>query len=153
MATPEPTAVSPAEIVHGSLSLHRAFGAPPSRVFGAFSTLEQRTRWFRIPGTTDHQLDIRVGGGETITASTAVAGHTEDIYYRSQFIEIAPERIVYRYQSRVDHRIHVAASVVVDLTADGSGTALTYTDEYALYVYPKSAIAPQWSLTTRARYA
>ena len=130
----------PAEIVRGSFSLRRSFDASPREVYSAFADPDRRTAWFRIPGTSEHRLDFRVGGGETVEATTSVTGRTERIEYRSRFIDIAPdERIVYQCESRIDDRLHAISLVSVELTRKTVGTGLLYTDQYALYVYVDGA--------------
>lgn len=134
------TSAPPLELVHGSVSLSRAFDVPPGVVFEAFSGLEHRSRWFRMPGGTSHDLDFRVGGSEVLTASPAVSGSLERIEYRSRFLDIAPhDRIVFSYESTVDGRPHATALVTVELERTAAGTTLRYTDQHVLYVYADGA--------------
>jgi uncharacterized protein YndB with AHSA1/START domain len=124
------------EVVHGTVSVSRTFPVPPSAVFSGFSSLDRRAAWFRVPGTDHRDLDFRVGGGETLTASTRVSGRLERIEYRSRFVDIVTDRrIVFQYGSRVDGRAHAAALVTVELREGGDGTDLTYTDQHVLYVH------------------
>lgn len=143
MSSTEPRGILAAEleeIVHGSVSYDRSYPVPPERVFEAFADLVLRAAWFRAPGEENHTLDFRVGGGERLTASTAVSGRTERIEYQSRFIDIAPDRrIVFQYESRLDGRPHAISLVTVGLEPEGSGTALSYTDRYLLYVYRDGA--------------
>jgi uncharacterized protein YndB with AHSA1/START domain len=128
------------QIVHGSVSLNRTFDIAPGVVFAAFATPDLRSAWFRIPGTTERLLDFRVGGGETVIASSDVSGRVELVEYHSRFVEIEPgRRVVHQYESAVDGRRHAIALVTVELAERGTGTMLTYTDQHVLYVHAGGA--------------
>jgi uncharacterized protein YndB with AHSA1/START domain len=122
-------------VLHGTFTVARGVAAPPSRIFGAFSDLALRQRWFGIPsepGTAQHELDFRVGGGEIACGTFAPAGGVpEHIEYRSRFLDIAAdERIVFTYELLLDGRRRSVSLVTVELAADGDGTLMTYTEQY-----------------------
>lgn len=120
--------------LHGSFTLTRDIAAPPSRVFGAFSELAVRRRWFGVPGepgTAHHELDLRVGGGEITRGTFAPSGVPEHIEYRSHFYDIVvDERIVYTYELLLDGRLRSVSLVTVELAAHDVGTRLTITEQY-----------------------
>lgn len=141
MTTPDTTEVSrtkPLRIVHDSVTEQRRLPAPPLQVMEAFGDIERRKRWFRVPGEERRSPDFRIGGGETITAKTAVSGTTESIEYTSTFLDLVDgECIVFAYRSRIDGHMHAVALVTVTLADGGDGTtSITYTDQHSLYVYP-----------------
>jgi uncharacterized protein YndB with AHSA1/START domain len=52
-------------VIHGSFTVTAELDAPPDQVLAAYSEPELRRRWFRVPGgSSDHELDVRVGGHE-----------------------------------------------------------------------------------------
>ena len=128
-------------VLHGSFTVARGVAALPSRVFGAFSDLTLRQRWFRIPsepGTSQHELDFRVGGGEIARGTFAPVSfpEPEHIEYRSRFLDIvADERIVYTYELLLDGRRRSVSLVTVELTPDAGGTLMTYTEQYVFVAF------------------
>jgi uncharacterized protein YndB with AHSA1/START domain len=123
-------------VVHGSVTVERRFPVSPARVFAAFSDEPLRARWFRVPaqpGTGYHELDFRVGGGERSGGTFVSLGLSERVEYRSQFLDIeTDERIVFVYEILLDGRRRTVSLVTVQLTPDGDGTLLSYTEQYTL---------------------
>ena len=126
-------------VIHGSFTLPLDLAVPPDRVFTAFSDLPLRKRWFRIPsepGAAHHELDFRVGGHEVARGTFAPAGVREHVEYRSQFLDIvADERIVLTYELILDGRRRWVSLVTVGLGPDGSGTHLSYTEQYVFLAF------------------
>jgi uncharacterized protein YndB with AHSA1/START domain len=131
----EPIRSAPA---HGTVSLSRGLAAPPGRVWAAFADLELRDRWFRIPGDraeARHELDFRVGGGETATGVFAPSGTPETVEWRSRIFDLeADRRIVFGYELTVDGLRRNVSLVTVAIAPEGSGTRLDYTEQYVLTV-------------------
>jgi uncharacterized protein YndB with AHSA1/START domain len=137
-------------VLHGSFTVARGVAAPPSRVFAAFADLSIRQRWFRIPsepGTAQHELDFRVGGGEAargtfVPADSAEPEQREHIEYHSRFLDIVTdERIVYTYELLLDGRRRSVSLVTVELTPDASGTRMTYTEQYVFVAFTEDGRA------------
>lgn len=126
-------------ILHGSFTVTRRVAAPAGRVFAAFADLSVRQRWFRIPGksgTAHHELDFRVGGGEIARGTFTPIDVSEHIEYRSRFLDIIPnERIVYTHELLLDERRRSISLASIELASDGTGTLLTYTEQFAFLLY------------------
>lgn len=133
------TRPSSGRVLHGSLRLVRDLPAQPERAFAAFSDLQIRARWFRLPGEPDpggHRLDFRVGGHEMVGSTFAVSGTPEHIEYRSQFLDIVEnERIVCSADLVIDDRRRSLSLLTVELAPQPTGTRLTYTEQYALLAF------------------
>ncbi|WP_329491282.1 SRPBCC domain-containing protein [Kitasatospora sp. NBC_01246] len=126
------------QVVHGSFALQVGFSAPPEQVFAAFAEPALRIRWFRLPGSSKHAthaLDFRVGGSEVAT-NLFVSGDIEErLEYRSRFHDIVPgERIVYVYEAHVDGLRRWVSLVTLELVAQGAGSRLDWTEQYAYLV-------------------
>lgn len=129
-------ALADVETLHGTVSTTRDFSAPPQKVFAGFADLAQRDLWFRMPGATAHELDFRVGGGEFAAGVTDVAGTTERIEWRSHIFDIAADRrLVFAYELIVNDVRRNVSLVTVELRAEGEGTSLTWTEQYAITAY------------------
>ncbi|WP_205327919.1 SRPBCC domain-containing protein [Glycomyces sp. YM15] len=121
-------------VVHGTAAHSRLLAASPARVWSAFAELPLRDRWFRIPGEDAvHELDFRVGGGETARALFAPSGTPELVDWRSHFFDLVePRRLVFGYELQVDGVRRTVSLVTVELAPEGDGTRLDYTEQYAL---------------------
>ena len=120
--------------LHGSFTLSFDLSAPAERVFAAFSDLEQRRRWFRLPGNSPdalHELDFRAGGHELLRGTVAVGGAPEHIEVRAQFLDIVErQRIVYVHELLLDGRRRYVALVTIQFQPEGERTHLVYTEQY-----------------------
>ena len=124
------------KVIHGTASASRDLAHPPERVFAAFSELPLRDRWFRMPGSTGHELDFRVGGGETASGVTEISGETERIEWRSHILDIVEDRrIVFAYEIVVNGLRRNTSLVTVETEPEGEGTMLRYTEQYAVTHY------------------
>ncbi|MEU7638951.1 SRPBCC domain-containing protein [Streptomyces sp. NPDC039016] len=123
---------------HGSFALDVTFSAPPERVYAAFAEPELRVRWFRLPGesqTAEHELDFRVGGGETARNLFVSGDIQERLEYRSRFVDLVPaRRLVYVYEAHVDGVRRWVSLVTIELTAQDDGTRLDWTEQYTYLV-------------------
>lgn len=124
--------------VHGSFALDVSFAASPEQVYAAFAEAELRVRWFRLPGrsgTAEHELDFRVGGGES-ARNVFVSGDVEErLEYRSRFVDLVPaRRLVYVYEAHVDGVRRWVSLVTIELGPQDGGTRLDWTEQYTYLV-------------------
>ncbi len=131
--------VSAQPILRGSFIVTRRVAASSGRVFAAFADLSVRQRWFRIPGkpgTGQHELDFRVGGGEIVRGTFTPVDVPEQIEYRSRFLDIIPdERFVYTYELLLDERLRSVSLASIELVSDGTETLITFTEQFAFLSY------------------
>jgi uncharacterized protein YndB with AHSA1/START domain len=120
-------------IVHGSFVVERSYAASPKRVFEALTTREAKSRWF--VGPEDHEavvpleMDIRVGGRERIAGGPR-GGPVHR--YEALYQDIVPnERLVYTYEMYADDRRTSVSLGTMELSPDGPGTRLVYTEQAA----------------------
>jgi uncharacterized protein YndB with AHSA1/START domain len=142
----------------GVFSVERSLAAPPERVFAAYAEPELRRRWLRIPGdpaSSHYELDFRPGGHEVRRgrfAPAGIAGTEELIEYRAVFWDIVPgSRLVFGYELALDGVRRWVSLVTVELSAlpgetradgtraDGAGTRLQHTEQYAYLAYSDAA--------------
>jgi uncharacterized protein YndB with AHSA1/START domain len=117
-------------VEHSTFVVERTYPVPPTRVFAAWADPEAKARWFGNPdeGVEEFELDFRVGGREF--SRGVVEG--SDYTFEARYQDIVPdERIVYAYDMHVgDQRISVSLGTV-ELSAEGDGTRLAYTEQGA----------------------
>lgn len=135
--SPEPLAGNDIDkAVHGTAAISRELAAPPDRVWAAFADLELRDRWFRMPGSTGHELDFRPGGGESASGVTDIAGTTERLEWSSRILDIVERRrLVFAYRLGIDGRTRYASLVTVELEPVGEGTRLDCTEQYTVTAF------------------
>ena len=124
-------------VLHDTFVIERAYPAPASRVFAAFTTKEAKDAWgdtgdLSEPGAdaAESEFDFRVGGHERFGFGYQGISYR----YDARYYEIAPgQRIIYSYEMYADGvRISVSvATIEFAATADGSGTALSWTEQGA----------------------
>jgi uncharacterized protein YndB with AHSA1/START domain len=115
--------------VHATFALERTYDAVPARVFAAWADQEAKSRWFGAPGSTEHQLDFRVGGRE-LNRGGPPGGpvYTYDAVY---YDIVEDQRIVIAYEMYMDDaRISVSVATV-EFSGAGSGTRLLLTEQGA----------------------
>ena len=119
-------------VVHRTLSVERAYPAPPARVFAAFADPRTKRRWFAEGEgweVEEFALDFRVGGFER-TRFRSVGG--APVRNDTLFLDIVPdERIVFAYALTAEEVRASAALTTVELAADGGGTRLLLTEQVA----------------------
>ena len=113
---------------HGTFVVERSYGAPPARVFAAWSSAESKKSWFGPPGGgLDIELDFRVGGRERFASGPSGGPMYTYVALYQDIVE--DERIVYTYEMyRDEERISVSVATVT-LRAAEAGTALTFTEQ------------------------
>jgi len=115
-------------VTHGTFTIDRSYPATPVRVFAAFTDANAKARWFCDPDdpqTDGYELDFRVGGGERF-----VSKHESATYrYESRYCDIVPDqRIVLTYEMYADDARMSVSVATVEITPDGAGAHLTYTE-------------------------
>jgi uncharacterized protein YndB with AHSA1/START domain len=117
-------------VSHETFAVERTYPASPSRVFAAWADPDAKARWFGDPdsGVEEYELDFRVGGREFNRGVHEGSAYTYEARYQDI---VAGERIVYAYDMHLgDQRISVSLGTV-ELSPDGEGTRLTYTEQGA----------------------
>jgi uncharacterized protein YndB with AHSA1/START domain len=119
-------------VTHATFVIERTYPASPARVFAAFASREAKMRWFAGPtdwGSSDHELDFRVGGRERVTGGPK--GGPRHIY-EARFQDIVPNaRIITSYDMHLDDKRISVSLATVELKPAGSGTHLVYTEQGA----------------------
>lgn len=118
-------------VAHDTFTIEREFPASPERVFSAFADINAKRQWFGPPGGgTDHSLDFRVGGRESLADSAPGGGPT--FTYDALYQDIVPgQRVIYTYDMTMDgQRISVSVATI-ELAPQGSGTLLVLTEQGA----------------------
>ncbi|MDR3375023.1 MAG: SRPBCC family protein [Ancalomicrobiaceae bacterium] len=117
-------------IVHTTFTIDRRIAHPPKKVFGAFSSLEAKSKWFGAPvewRLAERSLDFRVGGREV-----SCAGPSDDDLHRfdALYHDIVPDRrIIYSYEMHLgDVKISVSLATF-EFEPDGDGTHLRFTEQ------------------------
>ncbi len=124
-------------VVHGTVTASRDLKAPPERAWAAFAELELRDRWFAIPGRESrHELDFRVGGGESATGVFAPSGEAETVEWHSRIFDLAePRRLVFGYEVSVNGLRRSVSLVTVLIAPEGAGARIDYTEQYTLLAF------------------
>ncbi|HVK68773.1 MAG TPA: SRPBCC family protein [Polyangium sp.] len=116
-------------VTHTTFVIERFFQVSPARVFAAWSTAEQKRKWFGCHEGATHELDFRVGGRETYRGGPKGG----PIYTNeTRFQDIVPnQRIVYTYDMQRDETRISVSVVTIELKAEGKGTRLVFTEQGA----------------------
>ena len=118
--------MSTRSVIHSTFRLERTYGAPPARVFTAWSDRTAKARWFGAPDG-EYELDFRVGGRELNVARLADRVMTFESWYRDI---VADERIVYTSTLSADATLATVSLTTVEFSATGEGeTRLVLTEQ------------------------
>jgi uncharacterized protein YndB with AHSA1/START domain len=123
-------------VIHDIFTIKRSYPAAPARVFAAFADPEAKARWADSPDieavgdTEDYtEFDFRVGGHERFGFKEP-DGRTYS--YDAVYYDIVPDqRIVYCYEMHADGAPDSVSLVTIEFGPDGTGAALTYTEQGA----------------------
>jgi uncharacterized protein YndB with AHSA1/START domain len=113
--------------VHATFAVERTYDASPARVFAAWADQESKSRWFGAPGSTEHQLDFRIGGTE-LNRGGPPGGPV--FTYDALYYDIVDDaRIVYAYEMYMDDARISVSLATVEFSPAGSGTRLLLTEQ------------------------
>jgi uncharacterized protein YndB with AHSA1/START domain len=119
--------MSERSVAHATFVIERDYPAAPARVFQAFSDPEAKRQWFGGPGETRGQMDFRTGGRD-VASGTFPDGTTHR--FDALYYDIVPgERIVFSYDMHIDQRRISVSLATVEITPQGSGSRLTFTEQ------------------------
>jgi uncharacterized protein YndB with AHSA1/START domain len=118
---------------HVTFTIQRTCPVLPAQVFAAFADPKAKARWqdseevSAVDDTDDYlEFDFRIGGHERF----AFINHDVTYNYDAEYFDIVPvQRIVYRYTMHANGEPDSISLVTIDFSADGGGTALTYTEQ------------------------
>ena len=136
-------------VAHGTFVLKRRYDAAAERVFRAWADPVAFRKWFvEAPGATIHDWvhDFRVGGAGG--GRYRFGGPENDTGFNDTlFLDIVENRrIILSYVMGTEvagERSRFSASLAtIELVADGSGTALTYTEQGAYFGQDGAAHIP-----------
>ncbi len=114
---------------HGTFTITRTYPVAPERVFAAWSSREEKARWFGAADSPDpsYRLDFTVGGTETNSGGPP-GGPV--FTFVATYQDIVPaERIVYDYTMTADDALISVSVTTVEFVAVASGTSLTFTEQ------------------------
>lgn len=113
-----------------AVNLRRYFGAPPEKVFRAWTQPEALKKWWCPNGwkTTAIEVDLRVGGEYRIGMRRASEG--AEVSVSGQFLEVSPpQRLRYTWRWEGAFERTADTLVTVEFVRSGSGTELTLRHE------------------------
>lgn len=116
---------------HTDFVIEREFAAPPEAVFQAWADPQAKRSWSdcHAEHTTAYSLEFRPLGREThqVTYPDGRVQQIEKVF----FDIVAPRRIVFAYDIRLDTRRLSVSLVTVEFFASRRGTRMAYTEQLA----------------------
>ena len=117
-------------VTNATFVIERLLKARPSRVFAAFSNMEEKSAWFRAPSDVeilDRHLDFRVGGTERFQARWASGLITD---FQATYHDIVEnERIVLVYDLLHDAEKLSVSLQTIEFRDEGGKTLLIHTEQ------------------------
>ncbi|QCB94454.1 SRPBCC family protein [Cellulomonas shaoxiangyii] len=140
MTSTAPTTPATRSTAHSTFVVERTFDASVERVWRAFADPTEKHAWFGTSDdwtTSEDTDDFRVGG--TAVSEGEFHGGPVSRYVATYTDVVEPERFVLTYDMWLDGA-HISTSVATyELTADGDGTHLRYTEQGVHLDGPDSA--------------
>lgn len=119
-------------VIHGTFTIDRTYPVAATKVFAALADPALKAGWFVGPPgwiELERRLDFRVGGEEKVEGRHATGMVS---LFTARYHDIVPdERIVYVYDMHVDGTYLSASLATIELTPDGDGTRLRFTEQGA----------------------
>lgn len=120
-------------VAHAAFRLERRYAAPVSRVWRALTEIEAKAKWFAGPAgewePLERQMEVRVGGHERAKGRWRNGAVTT---FEAVYHDVVPgERLVYAYDMYYDDRKLSVSLATIELTGDGAGTRLVFTEQGA----------------------
>jgi uncharacterized protein YndB with AHSA1/START domain len=125
--------VTERSVNHTTFVIERTYPATPSRVFAAWASAEAKAVWMDDPDFKSDgskaEVDFRIGGRERFGGLTPEG---TSYRYDAMYYDIVPDqRIVYSYEMYSDEERMSVSLATVQITPDGAGTHLIYTEQGA----------------------
>jgi uncharacterized protein YndB with AHSA1/START domain len=119
-------------VVHSTFVIDRVFPAAPARVFAAWSTVKEKSRWFAGSSEwkeTLREIDFRVGGRERLNGTHQ--GKRTSAFDALYFDIVPDERIVYTYDMYMNSARISISLATIEFKPAGTGTRLILTEQGA----------------------
>jgi uncharacterized protein YndB with AHSA1/START domain len=126
-------------VIHSTFNLERNYPCPPQRVFAAFTTPEQKSRWYadgRMMSVEEFQMDFRVGGNDYARFRMPMESPLKGAHltYKTNYMDIVPvQRIVFAYTLSVEDQRVSASLVTFEFVPAENGTTLVFTEQGSFF--------------------
>lgn len=128
----------------GTVRLHRVLRAPAERVYKAFTDKSALERWLPPYGFTGtiHEIDVRVGGGYSMSFINFGAGGSHS--FKVEYVELVPNKLI-RHKDRFDDKNLPGEMVVtIELNIVSCGTDIRIVQEGIPSVIPAEMCYLGW---------
>jgi uncharacterized protein YndB with AHSA1/START domain len=115
-------------VIHDTFSLERTYAAAPSRLFAAFASAQAKDAWAATSTeeTGFDEFDFRPGGRERFHVRRRNATYSYDALY---YDIVRNQRILYCYEMYADGTRISVSTATIELSANATGTTLTWTEQ------------------------